>query len=329
VLAQGRPDDQFASTPLAFSDDQMRIFLSSTFQDLNLHRERAAQAIERLGQHGIRMEVFGARPTEPTTACFDEIDQSDALVGIYAHRYGFVPAGAELSITEQEFNYARDNGKPIFCFIADSDHPWPPRHVETGPATTKLEAMKTRIRELVVADSFTSPEDLAYKVATSLGRFLLTTKVKKELDQIPRSDRVSTEAGRRQVSRRAAKLRELLSGARILLVNDVPSDMAHVVRILRGLTVEVIVATTSEAALQNLIAGPFDVVISDMQRGVVEDDGIRLLSEMRSRHLAHPVIFTVGRFDPSRGTPPYAFGITNRVDELLNLVFDALERLKG
>jgi len=28
-----------------------------------------------------------------------------------------------------------------------------------------------------------------------------------------------------------------------------------------------------------------------------------------------PVIFTVGRFDPALGTPPFAFGITNRVDE--------------
>ena len=38
----------------------MRLFLSSTYEDLAVHRQMAAQALERLGQQGIRMEVFGA-----------------------------------------------------------------------------------------------------------------------------------------------------------------------------------------------------------------------------------------------------------------------------
>ena len=65
----------------------MKIFLSSTYQDLIGHREAAARAIERLGQQGVRMEVFGARPLEATSACIEEILDSDALIGIYAHRY--------------------------------------------------------------------------------------------------------------------------------------------------------------------------------------------------------------------------------------------------
>jgi hypothetical protein len=50
---------------------------------------------------------------------------------------------------------------------------------------------------------------------------------------------------------------------------------------------------------------------------------------MRRHDFRQPVVFTVGAYDPSRGTPPYAFGITNRVDELLNLLFDAIERVRG
>jgi len=34
----------------------MKIFLSSTYEDLIEYRAKAAQAIERLGQQGIRME---------------------------------------------------------------------------------------------------------------------------------------------------------------------------------------------------------------------------------------------------------------------------------
>jgi CheY-like chemotaxis protein len=297
--------------------------------DLVTHREKAAQAIERLGQQGVRMEVFGAREEQATVVCCDEIDASEAFVGIYAHRYGFVPAGANLSITEQEFDRARQKGIPTFCFLVDEDYPWPPRQIESEPGRTKLLAFKARLRGLLVIDYFTSPEDLAYKVAASLGRFLLTRKVKEELDRIPQTDRVSTEQGRSQVARRAARLHDLLAGARVLLVNDVPSGMSYVIQLLQGLSIDVQVSTSTADAIRWLTTGRFDAVISDMARGAVQDEGIRFLSQMRSLQLAQPVIFTVGRYDPSLGTPPYAFGITNRVDELLNLLFDAMERSRG
>ena len=109
----------------------MKIFLSSTYVDLVEHRAKAANAIERLGQHGVRMEVFGARPAEATAVCLDEIEASDAFVGIYAHRYGYVPDGSDVSITEQEYDFAQAESKPRFCFIVDEDYVWLPRMIET------------------------------------------------------------------------------------------------------------------------------------------------------------------------------------------------------
>jgi hypothetical protein len=50
---------------------------------------------------------------------------------------------------------------------------------------------------------------------------------------------------------------------------------------------------------------------------------------MRAEGWRIPVILTLLRFDPARGTPPFAFGITNRIDEMLNLVCDALARERG
>ena len=172
----------------------MRVFLSSTYEDLVTHRQLAAQALERLGQQGIRMEVFGARPSEAMAVCFDEIADADALVGLYAHRYGFVPTGSSQSITEQEFDFARRSSKPTFCFVIDNEHPWPPRHIESEPGQSKLKGFKDWIRQQVVTDVFSSPEDLAYKLTAALGRFLLTAKVKTELDHIPGGDRVRTGA---------------------------------------------------------------------------------------------------------------------------------------
>ena len=307
----------------------MKIFLSSTYDDLRQYRASAAQAIERLGQYGVRMEVFGARPDDATGVSLDEVDASDAFLGIYAHKYGYVPAGSSISITEQEFNLAQERKKPTFCFLVDDEFPWSPKLIEPEPAQSKLKLFKQRISITVVRDTFTTPDDLAYKVASSLGHFLITKKVKEGLESIPAGDRVSTQQGRDQVSRRAARLQTLIRGARILLVNDVPSEMEQVIAILRQLGVDVDVVTTTDEAISRLNQHAYDVIVSDMRRGTSEDEGLKFLTRMRQGRIQRRTILTVGRYQPDRGTPPYAFGITNRVDELLNLLFDAIERERG
>jgi CheY-like chemotaxis protein len=307
----------------------MRVFLSSTYEDLIEYRAKAANAVERLGHQGVRMEVFGARPESASAACFEEIDSSDAIIGIYAHRYGFIPGGEVVSITEQEFDYALARKKQVFGFLVDGNYPWPPLHIEHEPGLSRLNSFNQKIQRNVVRDIFTTPDDLAYKIAASLGRFLLQTRIKEVLDHIPAKGAVTSEQGRDQVARRAARLQAILQGARALLANDVPSEMSGVINILTNLGVKVDVAATSDDALVLLAGNRFDLVITDMMRNEVPDEGMRFLAAMRRRNLHRPTIFTVGRFKPEMGTPAYAFGITNRVDELLNLVFDALERTRG
>jgi len=297
--------------------------------DLVSHRQAAAQAMERLGQQGVRMEIFGARPLEAPTACFGEIVDSDVLVGIYAHRYGYIPPGQMTSITEQEFDFAQEKEKPAFCFIADDEYPWPPKHIEAGPSHDLLLKFKKRLQTTVITDSFTTPDDLAFKVSSSLGRFLLSLRLKQDLENVPGRDSISTSLGRSQISRRLARLENVLKGARVLIVNDVPTEMSYITDIFDKLGIEVQIETSTDDALRSLRLNAYDVAISDMQRGVVQDEGIKLLAQMRSLGMTVPLIFTVGRFNPTLGTPPFAFGITNRIDELLNLLCDALERIRG
>jgi len=162
----------------------MKAFLSSTYEDLVAHRKAAAEALERLGQHPQRMEVFGARPEEPLTACLSEIDECDLFLGIYAHRYGFVPEGSAVSITEAELDRAIRGNKPIFCFVVHEDHPWPPKMIEDGVGRLRLQTLKQRVSSGVVRDVFTTPEDLAVKVATSVGRYLSQGKESKALPDL-------------------------------------------------------------------------------------------------------------------------------------------------
>jgi hypothetical protein len=143
----------------------MKIFLSSTYEDLREHRAKTAQAIERLGQQGIRMEVFGARPSDATNVSLDEVEASGAFLGIYAHRYGYVPQGSSISITEQEFDFAHEHRIPTFCFLVDEAFPWSPKFIELEPGQSKLKQFKEKVLAAVTCDNFTTADDLGYKVA--------------------------------------------------------------------------------------------------------------------------------------------------------------------
>jgi hypothetical protein len=150
----------------------MKIFLSSTYRDLVAHRNAVIEALERLEQQVDRMEVFGARPEEPLTACLEKIDGCDLFVGIYAHIYGSVLPGTTTSVTEAELDEAIRSDKRIFCFVVNDDYPWPPKMVEDGAGKEQLKRLKERIDSFLVRENFTTPEDLAIKVATSVGRYL-------------------------------------------------------------------------------------------------------------------------------------------------------------
>ncbi|HSF31324.1 MAG TPA: response regulator [Candidatus Tectomicrobia bacterium] len=155
--------------------------------------------------------------------------------------------------------------------------------------------------------------------------------VSHELDRV--AETKGTAAGskqaRDQVARRAERVKSLVQGARILLVNDQPNEMGEVISILRRLGATVEVQTSTAEGLQAVRHGQPDVIISDMRRPEGEDAGLQLLSQLRARETQVPVILSVAKYEPDRGVPPFAFGITNRVDELLHLTFDALERERG
>lgn len=158
------------------------------------------------------------------------------------------------------------------------------------------------------------------------------TFVKQKLERIAEqapAGTAGTEATRSQVARRAERLQSIVENAHVLIVNDCPPQINNVVSILKSLGIEVSMATSTAEALEMMGRSYFDLVISDMRRGDSQNEGQIFLRQTIEQNLARPTIFTVGRFEPGRGVPPYAFGITNRIDEMLNLIFDALERVRG
>jgi hypothetical protein len=74
----------------------MRIFVSSSFEDLKDHRASAIRVLRQLGHEVIAMEDMTAGSLAPLAKVLEMVDRSEAYVGIFAWRYGYAPqVGAE------------------------------------------------------------------------------------------------------------------------------------------------------------------------------------------------------------------------------------------
>jgi tetratricopeptide (TPR) repeat protein len=155
----------------------MKVFISSTYKDLIDYRTAAILAVEGTSYQASKMEVFGARPDEPLHACLKEVEESELFIGIYALRYGFVPEGADISITEQEYTHAKKLGTSIYCFLLDEENqPWLTKWIEDEPGKTKLKDFKKRVEKQHVCAYFTTSDDLSAKVAIALSHFVASEK---------------------------------------------------------------------------------------------------------------------------------------------------------
>lgn len=152
-----------------------RVFVSSTSVDLADYRKRVQDVIRQLGAVDISMEHFGARDERPREECLRLVrEESDLFVGIYAHRYGYVPKSDEKSITELEYDTATLVKIPRFIYIIDENTAWKPSFIDTGEAAEKLKNFKDRLKTTHLCKFFSNEDQLASFVAADLGRHLTT-----------------------------------------------------------------------------------------------------------------------------------------------------------
>lgn len=160
-----------------FVSDRKTVMISSTARDLPDHREQVRLACQRLGfEPREMMENLPALDSDAVEVSLRMVEQADVYICILANRYGFIPDGRDISITEMEYNRAVELDKPRLVFFSHKDRLVVPDDVETGPGADKLKALKERIGQQRVAASFTSPEDLRAHAGEAL--FKLGNKLK-------------------------------------------------------------------------------------------------------------------------------------------------------
>jgi Domain of unknown function (DUF4062) len=183
----------------------MRIFVSSSFEDLKEHRAAAIRVLRQLGHEVLAMEDIIAASTAPLSKVIDMVDRSDAYVGIFAWCYGYIPgrpgtpgepalvppitvAGAiygDTSITHYEYLRAVERKLPIMAFLLDEHCPWTPHLIDgfdtarkDAPASAdEIRALRLQLQQERVVSWFTTPTDLEARVSAAVTTAGLTAQL--------------------------------------------------------------------------------------------------------------------------------------------------------
>ena len=152
---------------------QPKVIISSTARDLPEHRKEVMDACLRQGMFPKMMEHLPASDAEAIEASLQLVDEADIYVGVFAHRYGYVPAEnnpPQISVTEMEYHRAVEREIPRVIFLMDKTHPITIDDVEQGESAVKLAAFKAKLEKERVVNFFKSPADLRAHVINSLSQ---------------------------------------------------------------------------------------------------------------------------------------------------------------
>ena len=121
----------------------------------------------------LAMEHLPASDKDPIRVSLEMVDEADIYIGIYAWRYGHIPEGHDISITEMELNRADERGIPILVFTMHQDHPLTITMVEADKdAQAKLNTLKERACQGRGRLEFKSPVELRSHIIQSLSALL-------------------------------------------------------------------------------------------------------------------------------------------------------------
>ena len=115
-------------------DQRLRVFVSSTLQELADERQAVRDAVTRLRLVPVMFEL-GARPHPPRQVYRSYLAQSQVFVGVYWQSYGWVAPGEQVSGLEDE--YLLSAGLPRLIYVKS---PAPERE-------SRLAELLTRIRD--------------------------------------------------------------------------------------------------------------------------------------------------------------------------------------
>jgi len=145
------------------------VFVGSTYEDLKEYRTAVRGTLHQLETIVRGMEYFGSKPGSPKEECLKAVQSCKAYIGLFAMRYGSIDEETGKSMTHLEYEEASLQGLPILIYLIDEQNqPVLPKHVETGDNAKLLEALKSELKKKYTVSFYTTPEDLAKRIAQDL-----------------------------------------------------------------------------------------------------------------------------------------------------------------
>lgn len=157
---------------------QPRVFVSSTFTDLEKHRGALFSALSDVSAKVHGMEFFGSRSGAPKEECLAEVRKAHVFVLILGMRYGSSDPESGLSFTHLEYLESQHLSLPCLVYLMDdSRHLVFPKDVDIGDAGMKLKILKETVSRSHVISFFNSPEDLKNKFIADIASLLEREKI--------------------------------------------------------------------------------------------------------------------------------------------------------
>jgi hypothetical protein len=85
------------------SEQFLQVMISSTLEDLRVHRIHARDACWRAGMYPDMEERWAAQPENPIVVSRNRVKEADIYLGIIGNRYGDVKKDQHISVTEMEY----------------------------------------------------------------------------------------------------------------------------------------------------------------------------------------------------------------------------------
>jgi tetratricopeptide (TPR) repeat protein len=159
----------------------IEVFLSSTAADLKPHRDALSARLERLEFiKCVRQEVFGAQDAGAVQFCCEKARASDIFVGLIGFRRGWEPDGdnAQRSITEMEYDSAKDAGRARYLWVSPDDFLAPSNQREPDALHDRQLEFRKRVmgggERIVSQKGFASAEALASEIVEQLLAHVVT-----------------------------------------------------------------------------------------------------------------------------------------------------------
>jgi hypothetical protein len=143
-----------------------------------------------------------------------------------------------------------------------------------------------------------------------------------------RSARVS-DGERAHAVRRVCRLSSVFHGATVLWADAAPSRTSDERAMLLRAGVSIEVSRSRDKALALFTQGSHDVMIVTLRPRRGQAAILKLVAEAARQVPGRPIILYAYPGYDTDATPPGAFAITDRPDELLHCVADALERTRS